>query len=399
MKVLIIGGGAAGFFAAINIAEKNPDHEVTLLEKTNKVLQKVKVSGGGRCNVTNARTKPSELVNFYPRGHKKLHSVLKQFSTNDMVSWLNQRGVQTKTEEDLRMFPASNDSQTIVDCFLNQAKKHKVKVRNNTGISGIITHGDKWLVESRDEKLEADKVIICTGSSPSMWKLLSSVGLEVTEIVPSLFTFNIKDERIKDLQGISFNEVTVKVTGTKLTETGPLLITHWGLSGPAVLKLSSWGAYVLNDKNYKFSILINYLGNTTVDVARSQLLNYKQTNPKRKIINYPLFELSKRFWERIITYCSITTETNYGDLSKKQMNKLLEELCQGLYQVEGKSTFKEEFVSAGGVKLSEVNLETFESKRFPGLYLAGEVLDIDALTGGFNFQACWSAGWIISENI
>lgn len=399
MKVIVIGGGAAGFFSAINIAEKHPDWQVTILEKTSKLLQKVKVSGGGRCNVTNARTQPSELVHFYPRGNKKLHQVFKKFSTEDMVSWLGQRGVKTKSEEDLRMFPITDSSQTIIDCFLEEVKKQNVIVQLNQGLKKLEQTEVGWIAHTENEAYKADKVILATGSSPASWKVLEEVGLTITEIVPSLFTFNIKDDRIKDLQGISFEQANVKVAGTKLLENGPLLITHWGLSGPAILKLSSWGAYELNQRNYQFQVLINYTGNLKPDEIRNQIVHYKEVNPKRKVINYPLFNLPKRFWERIITYCSITDQTPYAEIPKKAINKLVEELGQGIYQVNGKSTFKEEFVTAGGVSLSEINLETFEAKRFPGLYLAGEILDIDALTGGFNFQACWSAGWVISRNI
>ena len=398
MKIIVIGGGAAGFFTAINIAEKHPNYKVTILEKSSKILQKVKVSGGGRCNVTNERSLPSELVKFYPRGSKKLHSLFKTFSTEDMVRWLADHGVQTKAEADKRMFPVTDSSQTIIDCFVKAAEKHKVKVYLNESVTRLEPHGKQWNVTTSNKEIVADKVVVATGSSPATWKVLEETGLELTEIVPSLFTFNIKDERIKELQGVSFENAIIKVAGTKLAEEGPLLITHWGLSGPAVLKLSAWGAYELHEKNYAFDILVNYLS-LAPDEARQQIQSYKAANPKRKLINYPLFELPKRFWERMITYCEIDDQTPCAELSKKQVNKLVEELCQGRYTVNGKSTFKEEFVTAGGIKLSEVDLSTFGCKRFPNLYLAGEVLDIDALTGGFNFQTCWSAGWVISETI
>ncbi|MEM7297027.1 MAG: NAD(P)/FAD-dependent oxidoreductase [Bacteroidota bacterium] len=399
MKVIVIGGGAAGFFSAINIAEKHPNWQITILEKTSKLLQKVKVSGGGRCNVTNARTKPPELVHFYPRGNKKLHPIFKRFSTEDMVTWLKERGVETKSEEDLRMFPITDSSQTIIDCFSKEVEKHRIKVILNHGLIKLNQKGRSWLIHTEKEDFEADKVIVATGSSPATWKVLNDVGLEVTEIVPSLFTFNIQDDRIKDLQGISFEHASVKITGTKLQEDGPLLITHWGLSGPAILKLSAWGAYELNERSYRFQILVNFTGSLKSDEIRNHVVLYKEAHPKRKVINYPLFDLPKRFWERITRHCGVTEQTPYAELPKKVINKLIEELGQGNYQVKGKSTFKEEFVTAGGVKLSEIDLDTFEAKRYPGLYLAGEVLDIDALTGGFNFQACWSAGWVISEGV
>jgi len=399
LKILIIGGGAAGFFAAINIAEKNPSYEVTILEKSNKLLSKVKVSGGGRCNVTNARSSPSELVKFYPRGQKKLHPLFKVFSTSEMVEWLAQRGVQTKAESDLRMFPKSDSSQTIIDCFQGVAKKHNVKVLTNSAMNSFYQKGEKWRVETPHGEHEVDKLIIATGSSPSLWKSLQKFGLEIEAPVPSLFTFNIEDERIKGLQGLSFESASVKITGTKLEDMGPLLITHWGLSGPAILKLSAWGARELNKSNYQFSILVNYLGELNSEAALSLLKKYSEANPKRKVSNYPLFDLPKRFWTQLLSFCSISTENTFADLSKKQQNKLIEELTQGLYKVNGKSTFKEEFVTSGGVKLSQIDLNTFESKKFKNLYLAGEVLNIDALTGGFNFQACWSAAWVISESV
>jgi predicted Rossmann fold flavoprotein len=399
LKVVVIGGGAAGFFTAINIAEKHPTYQVTILEKSSKLLSKVKVSGGGRCNVTNAREKASDLVHFYPRGHKKLHSLFKEFSTSDMVDWLAKRGVNTKAEADQRMFPITDSSQTIIDCFMKEAKKHKVEIQLGTGMNSLQQKGEKWLIETSDRSFEADKVVMATGSSPALWKQLEKLGLAITPPVPSLFTFNIKDARIKDLMGVAFENASVKIAGTKLTEDGPLLITHWGLSGPAILKLSAWGARELEQLHYQFNILINFTGDLKPDEVKSHLLAYKDANPKRKIINYPLFDLPKRFWERITFLSGISDEQTYADLPKKPMNKLVEELAQGLYQVKGKSTFKEEFVTSGGVKLSEINLATFESRQFNNLYLAGEVLDIDALTGGFNFQACWSAGWVISETI
>ena len=399
MKVIIIGGGAAGFFAAINIAEKHPDFQVTILEKSSKLLSKVKVSGGGRCNVTNARTKPSELVSFYPRGNKKLHPLFKNFGTSHMVEWLQQRGVSTKAEADQRMFPASDSSQTIIDCFLKEAKKHGVKVIQNETLIKLEQQVSKWHVHTKNQVYDAHKVIVATGSSTATWNVLKDLGLELTKLVPSLFTFNIKDARLQDLQGISFDKVQVKVTGTKLEESGPLLITHWGLSGPAILKLSARGAYELAEKDYQFDILINLTGTLKPDEIRTRIKEYSESNPKRRIRNYPLFDVPKRFWERIVDYCGIDSDTPFMELSKKLMNKLVEELGQGRYEVNGKSTFKEEFVTAGGVKLSEVDMGSFECKRYPNLYLAGEVLDIDALTGGFNFQACWSAGWVISNNI
>lgn len=398
MNVIIVGGGAAGFFTAINIAEKNPNWNIEILEKSNKLLSKVKVSGGGRCNVTNARSKPSELIHFYPRGHKKLYNVFSKFNSSDMVNWLRDHGVETHTESDLRMFPVSNNSQTIIDCFVNTAREHGVKIRLNCGITKISRTDQGWSLQTADGVKAAQRLIVTTGSSPQSLKILHEAGLDIVPPVPSLFTFNIKDNRLNGLMGITFAEAKVKIAGSKMIESGPLLITHWGLSGPAILKLSAWGARDLEKVNYNFQISISFVGELGSEQTKQQIIEQRALNPKRKVLNYPLFDLPKRFWEQICSYCEINDTLVFGELPNKQINKLTEELTQGLYSVKGKSTFKEEFVTSGGVKLSEINLDTFEAKRLPGLYLAGEVLDIDALTGGFNFQACWSGGWMIAQN-
>lgn len=398
-SIFIVGGGAAGYFTAINIAEKHPEHAVTILEKTSKSLQKVKVSGGGRCNVTNGRSEAGKLVHFYPRGNKKLYSVLKKFSTDDMRTWLTSKDVSTHEEIDQRVFPDSNSSQTIIDCFVNEAFRLGVKIQFSCGVKAIDRRENYWVIVTNQGEFEADKVVFATGSSNSSSAILTNLGLKQSKLAPSLFTFNIDDERIKDLPGVSFPEASVRITKTKLEDSGPMLITHWGLSGPAILKLSAWGAFELQDLKYKFQILINYIKNHSIEEVRSLIEAEKQNHPKRKSQTHPLFELPRRFWEGICNYCDISPTQLNGDLSKKQINKLTEELTQGRYQVNGKSTFKDEFVTSGGIELEEVNLDTFECRRFPGLYLAGEILNIDALTGGFNFQACWSAGWMISESI
>jgi len=399
VRIIVVGGGAAGFFAAVNIAEKHPESEITILEKTSKLLSKVKVSGGGRCNVTNGRSNPSELVQFYPRGGKKLYSVFKTFSSNNMIEWLAERGVETHVEDDLRVFPSSNSSQTIIDCFVNESYRLGIKIQTNTSVKAIYYRTDYWVVLTSEGELEADKVIFTTGSSNQSLRILTDLGLKQTPLAPSLFTFNIKDERIEDLPGVSFPEVKVRVVKSKLEETGPLLITHWGLSGPAVLKLSSWGALELKDLGYKFQILINFLPHLNQEEVRKTLQDLRTIHPKKLIKNQIPFDLPRRFWERLCSLTDVAEEQTCAEISKKQVNKLTEELSQGLYTVNGKSTFKDEFVTCGGIELGEIDLKTFECNRFSGLYLAGEVLDIDAITGGFNFQACWSAGWLISEHI
>ena len=396
-KVAIIGGGAAGFFAAINIKEKCPNMEVIVLEKTSKLLQKVKASGGGRCNVTNGRSIPGELTKFYPRGGRKLHKLFEEFGTKEMRAWLKIHGVKTRIEDDQRVFPHSNNSQTIIDCFVGTAKKLGVKVVLNSQIQSIAKEGDHWMVTTVNELYQIDAVVFATGSSPRSTNLLENLNIELNSPVPSLFTFHISDERIEGLAGIPFLDATLKVATTKLIETGPLLITHWGISGPAVLKLSAWGARELAAQGYKFTLLINYLS-ISYDNCRSQLQKLSQTSPNRKLKNHPFLLLPKRFWLQLLDLLNLDEKT-YGDLGKQGLNKLSEELTQAHFSVTGKSAFKEEFVTCGGIDLSEVDLTTFESCKHKGLFFSGEALDIDALTGGFNFQACWSAGWVISESI
>lgn len=401
-SAIICGGGASGFFAAINIAEKHPDYDITILEKSKNVLQKVKVSGGGRCNVTNERDKPSELVKFYPRGNKKLHSMFKQFSTSDMKDWLSKRDVKTKTEDDLRVFPVTDDSSTIINCFLDLVKKHSVNLVTQEGLKDFSYNDneEKFIVDTtKGRSLVADYLIIATGSSSSIWNLLEKKEIEINPPVPSLFTFNIQDSRLDDLSGIAFDNVETKIAGTKLHESGPLLITHWGLSGPAVLKLSAWGARELAKLKYDFQIIVNFVAGKNFDQVREDIKSYKDTNPKKKVSTNPLFNIPKRYWLSICVFAEIREDAIYADLGKKSINKVAEELSQASFNVLGKSTFKEEFVTCGGVKLSEIDLNTMESKRYPKLFFTGEILDIDAITGGFNFQSCWSTAWLIGQNI
>lgn len=398
-KIIIIGGGAAGFFAAINIAKQNPDDEVVILEKTNKWLQKVKISGGGRCNVTNQRSKPAELIGFYPRGAKKLYKSFEKFSTSDMVRWLKDHGVDTHAETDLRMFPTSNNSQTIIDCFIQACHDYGVRIIRNQNVNSLKQLFDKsWEVTTPTDTWRADKLVISTGSTPNFWNKLEGLGLKVASPVPSLFTFNIKDPRIAELAGVAFEHCTIKIAGTKFIESGPMLITHWGMSGPAILKLSARGARELAKLGYRFEIIINFLEASNYDETRQLLVTRMAENPKKNIGNV-LPELPRRYWLSLLDYCQISPNMKVAELGKKGINKLTEELFQGRFVVFGKSTFKDEFVTCGGVDLSEINMDTMEARRYPNLYLSGEVLNIDALTGGFNFQACWTSSWIISLNI
>lgn len=396
-KVIVVGGGAAGFFSAINIAINQPKAQITLLEKSNKLLSKVIVSGGGRCNVTNGRQQPGALTPFYPRGQKKLHKIFERFGTTDMIQWLEERGVKTKIEADLRVFPVTDSSKTIADCMFNEAIKHKVVINTNEAVLSITPSASQWQIKTTKSEYLVDQLVWATGSSEASWKILDELGLKRNPGVPSLFTFNIHDDRLRGLMGVTFPNVQIKIAGTRLDEAGPMLITHWGLSGPAVLKLSAWGAREIAEKNYSFSIIINFTATKSQEEMIQWFEDIKAKNPTKKVKNIRLDWVS-RSYEEMLYDLSDVNDKNAGELTKKDIQKLSEELTQARFDVKGKSTYKEEFVTCGGIDLSEINLETFECKRFPGLYLAGEAVDIDALTGGFNFQACWSEGWIIGQS-
>jgi len=396
--IIIVGGGAAGFFTAINIAEKNNHLKVAILERGKEVLSKVRISGGGRCNVTHACFVPNDLVKFYPRGEKELRGPFHQFCSGDTIEWFENHGVALKIEEDGRMFPESNSSQTIIDCFTDNVHKLGIQVLTSQSVQSLFKTKEFWKVETNKETFACKKIIISAGSNPKVWEMLSELGHSIIPPVPSLFTFNIKDPRIKDLMGLSAF-ASVKVKGSKLSASGPLLITHWGMSGPGILRLSAWGARELADKNYQFALLVNWLNDVDLEEAVDVLKNLKEEHTKKTIIKKSPFEFPNRLWESLVLASGISEETKWADLSKKQINQLAEQLTNGVFQVNGKSTFKEEFVTAGGVDLKEINFKTMESKLLPNLYLAGEVLNIDAITGGFNFQNAWTGGFIISEAI
>lgn len=393
-QVVIIGGGAAGFFAAITCSERNPDVQITILEKSTTVLQKVKISGGGRCNVTHACFDPSELITFYPRGGKELLGPFHQFMTGDTMQWFEGRGVPLKIEEDNRVFPVSNSSQSIVDVLINSATKNNIVIKTSHRVESIEKAKNQWKVTTSNGVFLADKLLVATGSNTHIWKLINQLGHTIVEPVPSLFTFNCDDNRIKEMQGVSVPHATIKITGTNLETNGPLLITHWGMSGPAILKLSAFGARLLADKQYQFSIEINWLSKSYKSVF-NQLSSFKKSLAKKQLLpNSPFGAIPKRLWEKLINYASISGNKNWADLSKSDMEKLTSLLTQSIFEINGKSTFKEEFVTAGGVDLKEVNFKRFESKLHKNLFFAGEVLDIDAVTGGFNFQNAWTGGYI-----
>lgn len=396
--IIIIGGGAAGFFTAINIVEKNSKLKVAILERGKSVLEKVRISGGGRCNVTHACFVPNELVKFYPRGEKELKGPFHQFCSGDTIEWFEKHEVELKIEDDGRMFPVSNSSQTIIDCFLKATQKLKIDVLTGQSVQELYQGENYWKISTNQEVFSCQKVIMATGSNPKMWELLQNLGHSIIEPVPSLFTFNVKDVRIKDLMGLS-TLASVKVKKSKLQASGPLLITHWGMSGPGILRLSAWGARELADKRYQFAIQVNWLNETDFEEAMDLLKNIKEENSKKLVSKYAHFELPKRLWENLVKAAGITEETKWADVNKKQLNTLAEQLTNGEFQVNGKSTFKEEFVTAGGIDLKEVNFKTMESKILPNMFFAGEILNIDAITGGFNFQNAWTGGFIVANAI
>ena len=396
--LIIVGGGAAGFFTAINIVEKNPKLKVAILERGTEVLNKVRISGGGRCNVTHACFEPNELVKFYPRGEKELRGPFHQFCSGDTVEWFEKHGVELKIEADGRMFPISNSSQTIIDCFQDATKKLGISVLTNQSVQSIFKKDALWKVETQTETFITEKLILATGSNPKIWEMLQTFGHAIVSPVPSLFTFNIKDARIKELPGVAA-QVSVKVKDTKLETSGPLLITHWGMSGPAILKLSAWGARILHDKNYQFTIFVNWLNDLDAENVEKTLKELKLEHAKKAVSKKSPFDLTNRLWESLVLASGIESETKWADLSKIQLQNLSNQLTNGTFQVNGKSTFKEEFVTAGGIDLKEINFKTMESKLHENLYFAGEIVNIDAVTGGYNFQNAWTSGFIVANSI
>lgn len=396
--IIIVGAGAAGYFTAINIVEKNPKLKVAILERGKEVLTKVRISGGGRCNVTHACFVPNDLVKFYPRGEKELRGPFHQFCSGDTIEWFEKKGVELKIEDDGRMFPISDSSQTIIDCFTNATQKLGIHVLTNHSVQSIFKAENYWKVETTSENFACKKLIMTTGSNPKIWEMLSEIGHSIVEAVPSLFTFNIKDKRIKDLMGLSAF-ANVKVKNTKLESSGPLLITHWGLSGPGILRLSAWGARILAEKKYQFVLQVNWLNDLSFEETLEKLKELKLEHSKKTVSKKSPFEFPNRLWESLVLASSIEAETKWADLSKIQLINLANQLCNGEFQVNGKSTFKEEFVTAGGIDLKEINFKTMESKLHENLYFAGEIVNIDAITGGFNFQNAWTSGFIVAKSV
>jgi predicted Rossmann fold flavoprotein len=400
--IVVIGGGAAGFFAAINTAIKDPSFKISILEKTNKLLSKVKVSGGGRCNVTNHCFDNSELVKNYPRGNKELYQVFSRFSVQHTIEWFAQHGVKLKTEEDGRMFPVTDNSQTIIDCFLTLAQKYKIDIRTQCEVFAIKKTGNEFRLKTSQDEIAADAVICSIGghNKTESYFLIRNLGHKIIDPIPSLFTINLPNETIKkELQGISVKEAEVKIQGSKLHYHGPTLVTHWGLSGPAVLKLSAFAAKEFYESQYNATILINWVYPLKPHETEQQIKILQKERHKALPWSSPLFSLPKRLWEYLCNQAGIDNTRPWSEISNKHINKLTEKLCNSQYKMEGKTTFKEEFVSCGGIDLKEVDFKTMQSKLIPGLYFCGEVLNIDGITGGFNFQAAWSTAWICSEDI
>ncbi|HUC81993.1 MAG TPA: NAD(P)/FAD-dependent oxidoreductase [Flavisolibacter sp.] len=401
-RLVVIGGGAAGFFCAVNVARMNPHLQVTILEKTAKLLSKVKISGGGRCNVTHALFDIGEMSGRYPRGQNFVKKTFHQFFTTDTIKWFEERGVKTKAEKDGRMFPVTDSSQSIIDCLMNEANMYGVEIRMNAEVRCLKSEEGKFHLElSGFQPLTSDFVVLASGGYPkaSMFDWLKNLGHKFSEPVPSLFTFNLPKHPITELMGVSVEKARVKIEGSKLVEEGPVLITHWGLSGPAVLRLSAWGARELKEKNYDFKVHINWLPDYNEQSLKEIFQQLRRTAAAKKIINQNFGALPNRLWLFLMEQSGVNPELRFADLPAKIENAFIRNLVDYVVEVKGKTTFKEEFVTAGGVSLSEVDANTMMSKKHPHLFFAGEVLDVDGITGGFNFQHAWTSGWIAAKAI
>jgi len=400
--LVVVGGGAAGFFCAVNAAKMNPELKIAIVEKTSKLLSKVKVSGGGRCNVTHDEMDIISLTKFYPRGQNFLKKAFHHFGPSNTVEWFAQRGVLLKVEKDGRMFPSSNTSQTIIDCFIKEANNGNVSIFMNASVDQLEKENDYWILKEKGGRSwNAKNVCVTSGGFNKLeqYEWLSRLGLKVELPVPSLFTFNMPKNDITSLMGLSVPSATIKIIGTKLASTGPLLITHWGLSGPAVLKLSALGARILAEKNYQFSILVNWLSDYTEETLREDWATIRNKQGHSLLVHKNPFGLPSRLWEYFLKEADIDNKTYWSDLKSNMQNKLIQLLTAHSFVVGGKTTFKEEFVTCGGIALSEIDVNTMQSKRLLGLYFAGEILDVDGVTGGFNFQNAWTTGYIAAKNI
>ena len=399
MKTAIIGAGAAGIFAAINTKEIFPNSEVIIFEKTSKLLSKVLVSGGGRCNITNSEQSISEFSKNYPRGGKQLKKLFGTFNNQHTINWFEKKRVVIIAEEDGRMFPKSNTSKTIYDLFLSETERLGIKINLKSGVNKLKQIGEKIQLEINGQNFLFDKVIVCTGGSSKKegFNWLKNLDHKIENPVPSLFTFNIPNEKITKLMGLSVPNVSVSIQGTKLKYSGPLLITHWGMSGPVVLKLSSFGARILDDKNYDFEISVSWSGELNFELVKTKLQSILSENRKKKLFNIRPYNFPKRLWSYLLERSEISEEKPCGETGKKQLNKLAQIICNDNYNIKGKTTFKEEFVTCGGISWESINTKTMESKHIKNLYFAGEIINLDGVTGGFNFQAAWTTSYIASQ--
>lgn len=393
--MVVVGGGAAGFFGAITCKELNRRARVTILEGAGAPLSKVRISGGGRCNVTHDQPDPALLVRNYPRGARALRGPFTKFGPRQTIEWFGSRGVPLKTEADGRMFPTTDDSATVIDCLVGAARDVGVELRTRAPVVDVRRADSGFVVALRDgEELVADRVLLATGGAPAGYRWAASLGHAVEPPVPSLFTFNIEDPRIDDLAGVSVPLARVRLEGTKEWHEGPLLVTHWGLSGPAVLRASAWGARPLHASGYQLGLTVNWLPHLSEDEVRQRLQNAKEADARKLVLASGPFGLPQRLWRSLAGHAGAQESTRWADASKALLAGLVREVHAGAYRITGKGVFKEEFVTCGGVSLKEVNFGTMESRVLPGLHLAGEILDVDGITGGFNFQSAWTTGWL-----
>jgi predicted Rossmann fold flavoprotein len=402
MRLVVIGGGAAGFFCAVNAARLTPSLSVTIVERTSKLLSKVRISGGGRCNLTHACFEINDMSKRYPRGEQFVRKAFHRFFTNDTIEWFNSRNVPTKAEDDGRMFPASDSSETVIQCLLREASRYNVEIRMNRDVKELQRFESGWRLTFADGYTEeAEFVCIATGGQPkaNMFDWIHRLGHSIEEPVPSLFTFNMPGHDITALMGVSVLDGNVKITSSKLSQRGPILITHWGLSGPAVLKLSAWGARELAEKKYEFSVQVNWLPKYSEETFRAALLEQKASTPMQQVYSRNSFGLPQRLWQFLVGKSEINETTRWVELPLVKLNRLVRYVTAFEISVKGKTTYKEEFVTAGGVLLNEVNVQTMESKKQPNLFFAGEILNVDGITGGYNFQHAWTSGFIAAEEI
>lgn len=400
-KLVVIGGGASGFFCAVNARRMNPELEVVIVEKTSKILSKVRISGGGRCNLTHQNFEIVSMAKRYPRGTNLVKKSFHNFFTVDTIEWFQSRGVLTKAEPDGRMFPVTDNSETIIDCLVREMNLQGVKLMYNHEVRQITREGDRWNLIFPAGSMEADFICVACGGFPkaSSFRWLTELGHTIDEPVPSLFTFNMPGNDITKLMGISIDSAQVKIAGTKLQETGPLLITHWGMSGPAVLRLSAWGARVLAEQEYRFTAVVNWLPALKEPELRAIIQDFRITHASARVCGRNSLGMPQRLWEYLAEQSGCKADWRWADLPALNQNRLIRNLSAQEFPVSGKTTYKEEFVTAGGINLVEIDANTMESKLLPGLFFAGEVMNVDGITGGYNFQHAWTSGYVAARAI